>query len=58
MSTLQAQQMPTSPRNATYPMITVHGLMLSNTMTTLKITVCKLDAETRMGISLNEVIKK
>ena len=51
--------MLTSPKNATSPMIAVHdGLMLSNTMTTLEITICTLDAETRKGISLNEEIKK
>ena len=58
MSILQALRMPTSPRNATSPMISVHGLVLSNTMTTLKITICRLDAETRKGISLDEEIKK
>ena len=51
-------KMLTSPRNATCPMKVVHELMLSNTMTTLKITICTLDAETRKGISLNEQIKK
>ena len=54
VSTLQTLRMPTSPRNAACPMIAVHGLLLSNTMTTLKITICTLDAETRKGISLNQ----